>query len=401
MLKINYFAVLICLLFSACKAKEIKLSTDYTIINIENPANISIENLIDDYDTIRLETTDESLLQGVSQLHIMDDKLYVMDGTGTAVFIFSNTGKYLTKIHAVGQASDEYVKIRDFYMDYINKQIVITDLFSKKIIIYDRMGNHQNTTLLNFMPVRIVPSKTGFIHFCSEPKTTFPNKEMETTNIHFLDENGKFTHAMKQDDTPLTIEVRSVGSVVNLRNGTFLYQPVISDTVYFVDENSVEIKYIFHSKSKYKIPSYKERQNISFSFADKNTVSHIKDMINSNYLFSWGEIKDLDNYFYAGFSGLLENDQVKVYYSKNKNKAVTVSSNTIKGNKSLISIFLNAPFMTYNNYFYTTIPSRLMHNETSVNELPEGKLKTFILNTNLDDTNPLLIKFSLNNEIFN
>jgi hypothetical protein len=403
MLTVKYFTILIIsIFFIACTTdtKKGKLPDNCTVINIENPVDLSIEQLIGDYDTVRLETTDNSLLGSISQLHILDDKLYILNEKSNTIFIFSNTGKYINKIYTVGRGPDEYTRIGNFSVDYINKQIVVIDLSSKKILIYDSEGNHRNTVKLNFLPVRIAPTKTGFVHFCSEPDNPdFSNKEMKTTNIHFLDKSGNFIFAAKQDDTPQKIDVRSDQSLVNLRNGTFLYQPVLSDTVYYVDENSVEIKYIFQSNSKYKIPAWQDRQNISFSFTNRNSISHIKDMISNGYLFSWGEILDSDNYLYAGFSGLLENDKIRVYFNKNKNKAITVSLNNIHGNKALISIFMNALGAADNKYFYTVVPSSLM-DETSADKLPEGKLKMFLSKTDWTDTNPLLVKFSINDEVF-
>jgi hypothetical protein len=384
----------------ACKNQTNKtgLPSDITVININNPVDISIEQLIGDYDTIRLEVTDESLLNSISQLHIMNNKLYILNGSNDAVFIYSNTGKFIKKIYSVGKGPAEYVSIGNFSLDYINQQIVVTDLFSDKIIIYDSLGNYRNTVRLKFLPVRIASTKSGFVHFCSEPVQEFPNREMNTTNIHFFDETGNFLYATKQDDTPLPIEIRSDQSLINLQNGTFLYQPIISDTVYFVSENSVKIKYVFRSDSKFKIPTWQDRQNISFTFKDRNSVSHIRNMIQDNYLFSWGEILDSDNYFYVGFSGLLDNDKVKVFYNKSKDKAITVCVNTLGGDKMLVDIFMNAPLAADNKSFYTVIPDRLMVEETA-DKIPKGKLKTFLENTNFDDTNPLLIKFSINNKI--
>jgi hypothetical protein len=407
MIKIKYIAVLICIFFSACKnqMKYTEIAGDYTIINVETPVNISIENLIGDYDTVRLESSEESLLKEIFQIYIMNDTLYILDHSKTTVSIFSNTGKYINKIHTVGQGPDEYIQISSFSIDYINKQIVVMDAYSKKIILYDRNGNHEKTVLLNFVPVRIASTTSGFVHFCSEPKATppysmFPYEEMETSNVHFFDKKGNFLHAAKQDDTPQTIEIRSAHALINLKDGTFLYQPALSDTIYIVNENSIGLKYVIQSGSAYKIPSYKDRQKISFSLDNKNGREHIKNMIDDKYLFSWGEILDSDDYFYVGFSGLLSNDKVKVYYSKSKDKTITVSSNSIKGNKILADIFLNTPLVTDNKSFYTVIPARIMYDETSAGKLPEGKMKTFLSGTDIDDTNPLLIRFTLNDSIF-
>jgi hypothetical protein len=330
----------------------------------------------------------------------MNDKLYVLNEShNNGIFIYSNTGKFINKIYSVGKGPAEYTSIGDFSLDYINRQIVLTDNFSDKILIYDSLGNYRNVVRLNFSPVNIAPAKAGFVHFCSAPVKEFPNREMNTANVHFLDETGNFLHAAKQDDTPLPLRIHSYKSLINLKDGTFLYQPVLSDTVYFVSENSVEIKYVFHSDSKYKIPTWRDRQNISFILEDRNTRSHITEMIQDNYLFSWGEIFETDNCFYAGFSGLSDADRIKVFYDKSKNKAITVHVNTLGGDKMLTDIFMNHPLASDGKSFYAVVPGRLMKEET-IDKLPDGKLKTFLENTDFDDTNPLLIKFSLNDNIF-
>lgn len=397
-----FVVVVVCLSFITCKSrtKEIK-SSNFIAINIENPINIAIEELIGDYDTIRLEILNESILDNISQMQIMDNNLYILNGNNTAIFIFSNAGKFIRKIHHVGQGPGEYTKISNFSIDYINKQVVVLDAFSNKIIVYDAMGNYKNTIQLKFFPIRLVPTKTGFVHLYSEPKEKYSNVEMEANSIHFLDNNGKFLYASKKDDTPLTIEVRSDLSFANLKNGTFLYQPILSDTIYFVSENAVEVKYVFHSNSKYKILDYKDRQNITFTFTEPKSISNINNMIKNGYLFSWGEILDLNDYLYSGFSGLMESDRVKIYYSKAKNKAITVSPNEIRGDEMFCNIFMASPIAADDESFYVSIsPDFLMKYEDQIDKFPEGKLKKFLLNTNFTDMNPLLIKYSINTAVF-
>jgi hypothetical protein len=398
----KYLLFVVCFSFIACKSnkREIK-SSDFIAINIENPINITVEELIEDYDTIRLEILDESILDNISQLQIMDNNLYILNGNYTAIFIFSNDGKFIGKIHDVGQGPKEYTKISTFSIDYINKQVIVLDGFSKKAIVYDAMGDYKNTIRLNFLPIRLVPTKTGFVHLYSEPKGKYANVEMEANNIHFLDDEGNFLYASKKDDTPLPIDIRSDLSFADFKNGTFLYQPTLSDTIYLVSENSVEVKYVFHSNSKYKILDYKDRQDVTFTFVDPKSISKIKDKIKDEYLFSWGEILDLNDYLYSGFSGLLESDRVKIYYSKAKNKAITVSPKEIRGNEMLCNIFMSPPIATDDESFYITIsPGFLFKYEEQIDKLPEGKLKTFLLNTNFADMNPLLIKYSINTSLF-
>ena len=65
------------LLLSACKENQADpvVEAQY-LIEINNPANIVLEDFIVDIDTIRLELSDASIMHEIKNIHIMGDRYY-------------------------------------------------------------------------------------------------------------------------------------------------------------------------------------------------------------------------------------------------------------------------------------------------------------------------------------
>ena len=101
----NLLAILafIVLVLSGCKEKQ----PDYLVealnmVEINNPVNILIEDFITDIDTLRLETSDESLMTDISAMHVMDGRYYILTNKYSSVHIFDSTGKFISKINDMG-----------------------------------------------------------------------------------------------------------------------------------------------------------------------------------------------------------------------------------------------------------------------------------------------------------
>lgn len=100
---------------------------DVIEIPINNPIETSINNLIAEYDTIRLEVSSKSLLSDIAQVQIMNDKLYVTESSMSMVFIYTLEGKYISKICNQGEGPKEYIKIYSFELDPANNRLLLTD----------------------------------------------------------------------------------------------------------------------------------------------------------------------------------------------------------------------------------------------------------------------------------
>jgi hypothetical protein len=135
----------------------------------------SFFDLFKSAELIPLETTDQSLMKGTRKLDCYHDTLYVFDDDLYALFIFDNDGKYINKIHRVGDGPGEYVYVYDFYL---NREERIIEMLSPSSIHY-RYG-----------------FDTGFIksyHLPSPPKST--------QRLEYWDENTFSYWSMLAPDT--------------------------------------------------------------------------------------------------------------------------------------------------------------------------------------------------------
>ncbi len=93
-----------------------------------------------------LETVPESLLSYVLMMDLYRDDIYVLDDRRTAVFVFSRTGEYKTKIGRQGRGPGEYGHIMSFYIDRDKDEIAITTDRPNRIMYYSFAGEFLGET---------------------------------------------------------------------------------------------------------------------------------------------------------------------------------------------------------------------------------------------------------------
>jgi hypothetical protein len=127
-------------LFCACGKQAARTEDGKDIVLSINIDSLSSARLsVKDVRYIPLETTEASLIGGISKLLYVDNRFYVLDTKGKCVAVFSDTGEYLYRVVRIGQGPGEYVDIKD--MDVApNGDIYVVDNFSQKIIRYSQKG---------------------------------------------------------------------------------------------------------------------------------------------------------------------------------------------------------------------------------------------------------------------
>lgn len=373
----------------ACKEQKTKNKIDaQNLITINNPVKISLEDFFINIDTIRLEANDESIMSSVLQMHIMNNKFYILTNNFMVVNIFNSEGKHISKIDDRGQGPTEYVRITSFEVDEINKRIILADSFSRRIFIYDEEGNQTSVINLAFEPIVILPHKSGFVNIYSGPRNIYIKPEMENYNIHFLDTDGKFISSAIEVNMPKRIDVGSAFKTDCLINGDILFQPILSEVVYKIDQNMNVIPfYRFENISQYKLVSQKDKNNFQTIHGKKNSF---EEKESENYLLTWGEIQNLNNFTFFGFSGW--NKRIYLYYSKQTSKTLLINVDNVIGNKSLKEVFLTYPKSVDGDKFYISPHPIIIENIKD--NLPNGAIRTFFENTSFD-SNPVLISFSI------
>lgn len=138
--------IIIVLLLSCKNSNQLAKNTSPSeLINIELDIETEGEQgRFDDYFSsakiIALETTDSSLFSRISRMILFKEKIFILDKEMNTVYIFMNSGKFLTKIRDIGKGPNEYLSLTDFTIDKKNEQIILYTDRPYKLLTYNFEG---------------------------------------------------------------------------------------------------------------------------------------------------------------------------------------------------------------------------------------------------------------------
>ena len=125
--KVNYAILSVFSMFFLFACQSAKKETESIVINIDinKSQNRNVTEFIDSIRFIKLETTDYSLMQGVTKVYFDDQKLIIFDYQQQQVLVFQEDGTLINKIRNVGQGYGEYVGMRIGFYNSDDKKIII------------------------------------------------------------------------------------------------------------------------------------------------------------------------------------------------------------------------------------------------------------------------------------
>ncbi|MFW5701019.1 MAG: 6-bladed beta-propeller [Cyclobacteriaceae bacterium] len=132
------FVIIICIIYS-CNDKS-----KYDKIDIDLSKYESIVDLYQYSDTInliKLETTQESLISGISRIIKDDTILIILDANNKSVLLFHSNGRFYNTIRRWGKGPGEYINIDDIAVDKESDVIYVYDDHLRKVFSYDYLGN--------------------------------------------------------------------------------------------------------------------------------------------------------------------------------------------------------------------------------------------------------------------
>lgn len=392
----KYFIIIevfILLFICSCKSKgsdEQSNNADIKNIIFPQASSINIDDLIAEWDTIRIEASSRSLLNGVKKLEVANDKLYVLDSSSSLLFIYNKRGEYINKICNQGQGPQEYIKIFDFEVDKSNDRILAVDAFSKRLFIYDSIGNLNKVIPLKFPPFHISSdSSKRLIHLCSTAKD-FQFDELNNNNVAVINEKGGIEKTFLKDETPERLDLIPLLSNNLSEEGDLLYMPVFSNVIYRIHNEKAIPEYILQNKTGKKNLTSKEKQNLFYTYEGNNVDGYEK----KGYFLPLGNFLTDENWLMIE-SGWEE--KLRTFYNKRERKSISINTQSLKGDKGLREILMTYPHSLENGWFYACISSDLRFYLLEI--LSDGKVKTFLEST-VEDDNPSLIRYKLNSEIF-
>lgn len=112
------------------------LSKDATVVNLGDNRVDNLSKLFEVVDLIKLEEADDALFRTITQLKVIDNKVYILDMMSNKILCFNIDGTFNRVLCAVGQGPGEYTQLTSFDVDSQSGSLIVTDA-DVKTIVYD------------------------------------------------------------------------------------------------------------------------------------------------------------------------------------------------------------------------------------------------------------------------
>ena len=158
MKKYSYFIVFVTLW--SCSADKVNVksednsfySVDLRIIEKTKGTVMSLGDLMESYEIIRLDNRDEALIKTYpSSVYVTDNYILLQpDDVVSPVKLFTRKGRYVADIGGVGQGPGEYLYLFSWLVDEKENRIYLGPGRADKVLVYDLKGNYLPDEVIRF-----------------------------------------------------------------------------------------------------------------------------------------------------------------------------------------------------------------------------------------------------------
>jgi len=387
-----YCGILLLLFWMSCRdkdpQKENKIIDDSRAVIIKPDFSEPCKNIYPYLDTLKyvpLELTDSSMIGSIDRIAAYKGRLYIMDMKTSSLFVYTMDGKYLFKIHSVGQGPQEYIQLDFLSIDFEQQNIVLTDLFGYWIMRYDMNGHFISRQKIPFFVegVATIHDKGIVLYANFRDNTRHFKKEY---NLYYLDSLNRI---QKKYFPYTSSKVKSSMFDAAMNGGFYTYNGqcnffrTYNDTVCQLTPNGLVAKYIFNLNGTGFDQSYlgKRIDEIS-AYTKKRDYNCLDNVAEDDRWLSYTFTSDI--FFWMGF------------YSKKSGKTLT-ALHYDNGHQ-----FFNVARVEaiYNSWFIAQlsvedlISSRDTYKKQSSEGMAKKELLT-LLDTLKEEANPVLVLFKL------
>lgn len=135
--------VILGVLLSACQSGQKKSDSKILLMDsFEIIESIKSDNtdFIESCDFVKLELTDQSMINNIDQLQIYDSYIYILDKKQKCLMTFDKNGRFSHIIGGVGGGPEELIAPSVFYINNENQTVSIFDAMASFIITYKLTG---------------------------------------------------------------------------------------------------------------------------------------------------------------------------------------------------------------------------------------------------------------------
>ncbi len=387
---VSSFLVFIVIHSCSKQQHESETVTKTVVIDPKSNHELNLSDVIEIVDLIFLETNQSCFISNIDKLRYFDGRFYMYEQFGSKqALCFSEKGRFLFQIGAIGRAENEYITLRDLNINQWKDRIEIYDINRDLIQYYDFNGKYIG-------------------------KGSVGRKIRHYTVIDSL--NYAFFNDGEYDDLPYNIFITPQDRFKVLYPGVpFQGQKDIMNNVN---------------------PFYESENGVLFAFSLNDTIFSVtRQGAQPKYILDFGkeripkevldkEMKDIVEFFMSnampGFvSHLVENSEyISITYSYQIPNANTVFIS--KDNLNVLNLFkpindinylpFNPPYCTMGDFFVSVIPAyeilntyrekehQYLQSPGSIDYEAYASLKNIAGLVNEND-NPVLMIYKMKNNI--
>lgn len=131
-------SILACLSIMSC-SKELVPGTSIKC-DVSDSRSISESNFVKNAKIISLQDTSITI-SSVNKVICRDSILYLLDDTNQSLYIYNTNGQFIRAISRQGHATNEYLKLDDFFIDDESGNINLVSQLEQKLLVYNYDGS--------------------------------------------------------------------------------------------------------------------------------------------------------------------------------------------------------------------------------------------------------------------
>ena len=312
-----WLAYLYCICFFSCKElhKESSLPLETAEskmleLDIDLDKNtLPFDSLMDFVSFVKLETTEDNLIGGISQILFVNNKIIVVDfDVSKTITVYDESGKFLNKIGKLGQGPEEYAYLGHVILTPDKSTVVVVDMGSGNLKYFGLDGNFIKSVKFPFWFSRCEFINDNIIagHY-SGGNMVQKNNVSYKPQLIITDLKGNILSSGFQSFYSKNFTSTTFMPLRKFDNEV-IYCPPFSDTIYHVSEKG--LCPLYHLNIKRASPI----------IIDNNTTDNSWEEYKENNPFFNGEIIELKDVTMINISERYKNWSRFIIYSKKQDK---------------------------------------------------------------------------------
>jgi hypothetical protein len=237
----SIFLLIALIIGNSCTSYNEKEKGRIIVIDEIKEQKLELSDIASQIKILPLETeADESMVGHIWDVCCVDDMVYILDDITRSILMFNmNTGKFIKRVHSIGQGPNEYV--HPMALSSCADSVYLLDIAANRIICYDKHLNPVRTIRLSFASSDFTALADGFYLYnlssFNLKKVVYLNKNGTVANS-FISTSKNTTLDRDVDFTSNHFSVANSGDVYfveSLTNRIFCINNKTNVTVQDVD----------------------------------------------------------------------------------------------------------------------------------------------------------------------